>query len=315
MNKIILLLSGVIFLLVTSKAQSSKIKYNLLIEEANKSFRNNEYYNSGEIFNKAFQVLDDKGTTEDRYNAACAWALAGEIDSSFAQLHKITKIGKYRSLSQIQLDYRLSILHNDNRWDEIILNVKSNRRVYERELGLKLEIVKILDTMYHLDQVYRQQFEEANRRHGNASKEIESLRRKIKENDSINANYLERIVETHGSLPGLKVIGEEGCLALFLVLQHASVKNQMRYLPFIKWIYEAEDFPGPYLAFLEDCTLINKGKSQLYGTQVGYNDETNSYYLLPTEELEKVDSRRAKMNLGKLNTYLKQNYNITAFYE
>jgi hypothetical protein len=60
------------------------------------------------------------------------------------------------------------------------------------------------------------------------------------------------------------------------------------------------------LALLEDRTALNQGKKQIYGSQLGRDDKTKKYYLLPLEDPGNVDKRRAKMGLIPIAEYLRQ---------
>jgi hypothetical protein len=55
---------------------------------------------------------------------------------------------------------------------------------------------------------------------------------------------------------------------------------------------------------LEDRTRMRRGRPQVYGTQLGRDPDTNSYYLSPLEDPEHVDQRRAEVGLRPLNDYL-----------
>lgn len=60
------------------------------------------------------------------------------------------------------------------------------------------------------------------------------------------------------------------------------------------------------MAKLEDRVAIHQGKKQLYGTQIGMDERTGKYYLLPLEDPDNVDNRREKMGLGPIAAYLSQ---------
>lgn len=60
------------------------------------------------------------------------------------------------------------------------------------------------------------------------------------------------------------------------------------------------------LSLLEDRVAIEQGREQIYGTQIGLNDKTNKYYLLPLKNPNGVNKRRAQMGLSPISTYLSQ---------
>jgi hypothetical protein len=59
------------------------------------------------------------------------------------------------------------------------------------------------------------------------------------------------------------------------------------------------------LALLEDRVALREGRKQIYGSQVGTDTVTRKNYLLPLEDPDNVDARRAKVGLGSLADYLK----------
>ena len=59
------------------------------------------------------------------------------------------------------------------------------------------------------------------------------------------------------------------------------------------------------LALLEDRVALREGRKQIYGSQVGTDTVTHKNFLLPLEDPDNVDARRAKVGLGPLADYLK----------
>jgi uncharacterized protein (TIGR02145 family) len=104
-----------------------------LNKEAYDLYKKMEYRASTIKYSKSFKALGNKGTKYDRYNAACSWALAGEIDSSFVQLIYIVKYGNYTNYDHITNDKDLFKLHTDLRWDELMRNVKENKKTEENK--------------------------------------------------------------------------------------------------------------------------------------------------------------------------------------
>ena len=63
---------------------------------------------------------------------------------------------------------------------------------------------------------------------------------------------------------------------------------------------KANDF-----AFLTDRVLINSGKEQLYGTQLGY-DKDNNAFSKNLQDKENVNKRRKELGMESLEAYLKR---------
>ena len=64
------------------------------------------------------------------------------------------------------------------------------------------------------------------------------------------------------------------------------------------------------LALLEDRVSLRKGGKQIYGSQIGRDQGTGDHYVLPLEDPENVDKRRAEVGLGPIANYI-SNWNIT----
>jgi broad specificity phosphatase PhoE len=64
------------------------------------------------------------------------------------------------------------------------------------------------------------------------------------------------------------------------------------------------------LALLEDRVASRTGKRQIYGSQVGRNQETGEFYVSPIKYPENIDKRPAEVGLGTIQDYI-NNLNIT----
>lgn len=51
---------------------------------------------------------------------------------------------------------------------------------------------------------------------------------------------------------------------------------------------------------------LGEGRKQTYGSQIGFDESTNKYYVLPLEDPDRVDQRRASVGLGSLADYVKR---------
>ena len=117
-----------------------KEKYSELIKEAWGFYEAKEYLKSGHKYNEAFIAFGGKGFINDRYNAACSWALANEVDSAFVQLFKIADL---INLADIMQDSDLNNLHKYPRWNELIDLIRAS--VKEKVVTELLKAKKILE--------------------------------------------------------------------------------------------------------------------------------------------------------------------------
>ncbi|MCL2289743.1 MAG: hypothetical protein FWC34_03440 [Bacteroidetes bacterium] len=118
-------------------------KYSELIKEAWTFYEAKEYLKSGHKYSEAFIALGGKGFVNDRYNAACSWALANEIDSAFVQLFKIVPNGYYTNLAHLMRDSDLDNLRKYPQWNEMIDEVRAS--IQEKAAKELLKAKRILE--------------------------------------------------------------------------------------------------------------------------------------------------------------------------
>lgn len=282
-------------------------KYSELIKEAWNLYETKDYKHSAEKYSEAFVALGNKGNISDRYNAACSWALAKEIDSSFIQLFRIAEKGNYSNYGHITTDTDLDILHSDKRWSKVLDKVKANKE--KAEANLDKPLVAILDTIYQEDQGLRRQISEIEEKYGRDSDEMKAHWKTIAEKDSINLIKIQKILDERGWL-GPDIIGNQGNTTLFLVIQHSEQAVQEKYLPMMREAVEKGNARPSSLALLEDRVALGQGKKQIYGSQIGRNPETGEFYVLPLQDPDNVDKRRSEVGLGTLQDYI-SHWNIT----
>ncbi|NOQ26060.1 MAG: hypothetical protein GQ564_11910 [Bacteroidales bacterium] len=282
-------------------------KYSLLVKEAKNFYDNNEYLKSGQKYSEAFNSLDYRKNTTDRYNAACSWALVNKNDSSFVQLFQIAENGNYTNLSHLTADTDLSILHSDKRWDEVLNLIKAN--IEKEEANLDKPLVAILDTIYQEDQGLRRQIKAVEKKYGKDSDEIKAHWKMISEKDSMNLIIIEKILDERGWL-GADIISKQGNKTLFLVIQHSDLETQVKYLPMMREAVVNGNALSNNLALLEDRVSLRQGKRQIYGSQIG-RDEKGEYFVRPLIEPENVNQRRKDVGLHLSIEEYAKHWNIT----
>ena len=284
-------------------------KYAALVEEAWSLYETKEYQKSAEKYKAAFDQLDGKAYSDDRYNAACSYALAGDAENSFYHLFYLAENPniKYMDLGHLTTDTDLSSLHSDGRWNKLIKTVTANKQEYEKDLDLPL--VAILDSIYQLDQGYRRQIRDIEQKYGRNSAEMQAHWKLIQDADAINLVKITKILDERGWL-GAKVIGDQGNSTLFLVIQHADLETQVKYLPMMREAVSQGNASASSLALFEDRVALRQGKRQIYGSQIGRDQATGEYYVSPLVEPEKVNERRAEVGLGSIEDYV-SNWGMT----
>ena len=299
MKKFLILILSPLF--VASAYAQGQPTYDSLVKEAWQLYENKSFLEAAQTYSEAFEVLNDQGKLWDRYNAACSWALAKRPDLAFVELYQIAEKATFSSYDHLMNDPDLDILHTDNRWDELTQLVKENQERLEANYDKPL--VAMLDTIYREDQQYRVQLDTVQKEYGWGSEETKALWSIIEEKDSSNLMKISKLLDERGWL-GPDSIGQQGNLTLFLVIQHADLEVQEKYLPMLRAAVAQGNAPAGNLALLEDRVALRQGKRQIYGSQIGRDEDTGEYYVSPLEDPATVDERRAAVGLPPLAEYV-----------
>lgn len=159
-----------------------------------------------------------------------------------------------------------------------------------------------LNSMLEKDRVARTELWRIVSSEGPTSAQYEEARGRAEGTFAANTARLARILERHG-WPGEAMVGKEACEGTFLLLQHADLDTQKRFLPLLRAATDAGDIGRSYLPLLEDRVRMRDGEKQIYGTQL-FHDVEGKPALWPIEDEAHVDERRARMDLEPLATYL-----------
>jgi hypothetical protein len=273
-------------------------KYKSIIKEGFNHYKNKEYRRAGFTYEQAFKLK--KPEKVDLYNAACAWALAGEKKKAFKILASLAKNG-YSNYKHITSDPDFTSIHSDKKWDNIIDQVKENQASKDAKYGT---LIKSLNTILKEDQHFRLMIDSVYKKFGWQSTEFRNLNKKIHEIDSVNLKKVSGILDTYGWL-GPEEVGGEGSTAIFLVIQHADLTTQKKYLPIMREAVRKGKALSQNLALLEDRVLLKEGKKQIYGSQVTTDPKTQKPTFSPIEDEPNVNKRRASVGLQPIEEYAK----------
>ncbi len=275
--------------------------YDELTTEALGLFEEEKYLQAARLYSKAFSLPDVEVADTDRYNAAACWSMAGRKDSAFVQLYKIAGNGDYEMLEYINGDTDLDALRTDPRWEEVVSLLRSNKM--RAEIRLNRPLMAKLEKIYDEALLYRNQYQDIRQKYGPQSEEVMAHLELIREQDSIQLAEVTQILDKRGWL-GKEIVGRKGNRSFFVVLQYADPEIQEKYLPMMREaVKKGEAYPAD-LALLEDQINIEKEGKQLYGTQIGYDAETDRYYIYPVDDPYQLDKRRAEVGLNPMQDYL-----------
>ncbi|GEC79690.1 DUF6624 domain-containing protein [Flavobacterium aquatile] len=285
-----------LFLFTLSFSQN----YKTLVGEADALYKNKEYKKSVEKYTAAFSI--EQKSAEDLYNAACSAALLGNKKVAFQWLQLALDRG-WSNVNHLTTDTDLKSLHNDKKWQILVNDMQ--KIVDAREANYDKALQARLLALFEEDQTIRKEFIKAQKEYGNQSKIVDSLGKVMMHKDSINLGKVTDILDKYGWV-GADKVGGQANQTLFLVIQHADLQTQQKYLPMMREAVKNNNASSSALALLEDRVALGEGKKQIYGSQIGYDNNTNTEYVLPLEDPDNVDTRRASVGLGPLADYVKR---------
>lgn len=280
-------------------AQEPVSDYRRLVKQADSLYNAGAFKEAAFGYTKAFEANGWKGFIPDIYNAARSWARIGNLDSAFRKLDRVITYSPHDDFEDYQDfpdDPAFHSLHSDDRWQSLILRAEKK---YNNPL------INELKTIFETDQKYRLLIDSVIARFGADSDEAQTLWTKMKEADSLNVLKVTNILNHHGWV-GPDVVGQRGNITIFLVIQHADLATQLKYLPMMRRAVRDGNASPAHLAMLEDRVALRQGKQQIYGSQVAQDNTTGKYYVENLHDPENVDKRRADVGLPPLAEYLKQ---------
>lgn len=292
-NNIYVLL--LLFLFTSVNAQ----EYSKLISEANKLYETKDYKMSTDLYDQAFKI--ESKNPSHLYNGACASSLAGNTKKAFKWLNLSIENG-WTNLKHLNSDTDLENLHSKKEWGKTIERLEKKIELIEANYDkpLQTELLAILEE----DQKYRKQMNETQKNFGPESKEMNDLWKIAMQKDSINLLKVKKILDEKGWV-GKDKVGAQANSAIFLVIQHSDLETQKKYLPMMKEAVAKGNASSGSLALLIDRIEIREGRKQIYGSQIGVNQNNKTYYVLPLIDPDNVDKRRTEVGLGPISDYVK----------
>lgn len=127
--------------------------------------------------------------------------------------------------------------------------------------------------------------------------------------DEQNTLRATQIIDSFGRWPGRDVLGYSADLTLWLCIQHADQRPEVavRYLPMLKAAVDERRTDPMHYAYLIDRIRMHEGREQVYGTQT-YRAKTDDggtfFFVIPIEDVDHVDERRAAMGMESLAEYV-----------
>ncbi len=246
----------------------------------------------------------DPTNRNNTYNYACAYALMKNIDSAFHYLNIATATD---SMTAPLNDPDFYFLLEDERWelfeDKMIKRIAAKYNPYADP-----ELTKELWRMKVKDQAFYYHLQVANEQNGMGSpvaRAIWELKHLI---NTENLARLEEIIAEHG-WPKRTDVGNSAAQTVFLIIQHADLEVQKKYLPMMKEAADNKEASWSALAMLLDRIEMREGRPQIYGSQISRNEE-GAYKVYKLIDPEYVNQRRKEVGLPPIEDYV-ENWNIT----
>lgn len=120
--------------------------------------------------------------------------------------------------------------------------------------------------------------------------------------DSCNQVFVISLINMYG-WPGKSFIGDRGNYTVWLVIQHAELETQEKYLPLLSGSVEIGESQPSHLAMLQDRVLMRKGLPQLFGSQVIFNDISGEPEFYQIADEENVNRRRQSLGMEPIEVY------------
>ncbi len=186
----------------------------------------------------------------------------------------------------------------------VFFNIGCEEKMAENKKELKVEfnqeLAGELARMYEVDQIAagmpQGQFRELSREEWQAYK------------DSVFTTHQKRLDEMLDEFgyPGFDRVGNSGSQHFWVMVQHSDhdPEFQKRVLEVLKTEIDNENADPRNFAYLTDRVNKNTGKPLIYGTQVGFNNDTCRSFPINLADSANVNERRSAVGLPPLEEYL-----------
>lgn len=276
-------------------------EYKRLVEAALAHFQKNECQPCLELYLQAFDISRHSPLSQMRA-AACAH-LCGETirrDELIA-----TAVGMDWDLCEQILKWKyhypeLDVVRGSSFEEKTKVEIQRTAEAANINFSLKKE----LEQIHHDDQKYRLSMDSVLQFHARSTPGYKAFQEEWIRQDSINVIKIEAIFAKFG-YPGKSLVGSGEASTGYLVIQHAPLEKQEKYLPLITEAAQKGECPKSNWAYLIDRINMRKKLPQIYGSQVVSHPVTGAWIFHPIEDEANVNVRRAEVGLSPLEEYAK----------
>lgn len=298
---------------ISANSQSCKVKYKLNPKDFITSTQNlRKQHNYDEII----RIINDsikKDSTEiwPYYQLACTYSLKGDTILPFKYLYKYIDLKKFAK--DILSDSDFDNIHCIYGWKclkdtihKVYLSKYPN--IKDPDLSIRLWEYGIYDQMYRTLIVNNKRritvFDTA---------VLQKVNNSFLDSIESQADFVYGLLDK-GIIPTYSMVGEEASDVFVLTFKHNYRKELTKSK--LKLLYKAalkKEITVDYYTYAYDYWLIQKGKKQLFGTQVGQimdRDANGNIVIVrsffsPIEDEKNVNKRRKELGLSTIEEYAK----------
>lgn len=234
-----------------------------------------------------------------KYELACAYAGDRQTDSAFKYLNLNLQ---YDTSIYALINPDFLFIRNDPRWTQFENRWLDSVLHYNPDKIIDIPLARKLWHMYALDQAYFYEMKVLNPLYGDSSALMSTFQNLKQEINQENERLLDSIVTVKG-WPKISQVGNAASAGAFLIVQHAPLETQQKYLPIIRKRCEEKEARWENYAHVYDRIQMLTGKPQLYGTQCEYFGASREMRFYPIEDEANVNKRRAEFGMRPIEEY------------
>lgn len=306
MRKFIIILTCLIFFQINNFAQqdtsSLSKEYSTWMEKGKTALGNKNYETCAACYKKAAQL--HPSSYQSKYLTARCFALLGKTKKSHKYLTQAIRQDWEDVETWLERDAAdFEKLKKKKRcWKKI------EKEIVAQQKGLNMELRNELLAIEAEDQKYRSQMAALIKKGDPKIVDSPAFKKLEVQQAAIDKKLLpqvENIIEKYG-YPTQAMVGKQPRKTVFLVIQHADLEQQEKYLPLFQKAVKDGTLKFKTLALMIDRIEMAKGRPQIYGTQVKRNSETGEFYFYNILNERNLEKRRAAVGLPPIEDYAKR---------
>lgn len=181
--------------------------------------------------------------------------------------------------------------------------------VHEENLAMEENLIAILDSVWEREQLPIRARDSLMNIYGAESELVKKQQEIYKRNHIINEIKIRTILDKNG-WPTKEMAGDRGNWTICNVIQHSDNKVRIQYLPMMRQAVKDKKLEPRFLVRAEDRIATERGDLQIYGGQMKYYKETNTFNVWPVYDPVNIDKRRTEIGLDSIAIFLKNRFDF-----